>query len=271
MKGETSGSMAAKLKIDEIGYWTEIKLSILEKYATLHQILLSHSLHPIYIDGFAGAGHHKSKGSGRIIEGSPLRALAVDPPFERFHFVDIDGTRVAELKRISAGRSNVTVYQGDCNAVLTEQVFPTISYANRQRALCILDPYGLQLNWKTIRMAGESQIIEIFLNFPVMDMNMNVLWHDSDRVTEVQRERLNILQTVGRRSEKTCGAGVGWADIRRVSSPNQQSPRTHGNRIAVGERDPQRIRDFSIGASANPGLARRCRARQRHPVHDRSR
>ncbi|MGA2673955.1 MAG: three-Cys-motif partner protein TcmP [Terracidiphilus sp.] len=179
------------MKIDEIGYWSEVKLSILEEYATpYNRILLSHQLRPIYIDGFAGAGHHKAKGSDRMIDGSPMRALGVEPPFDFLHFVDIDGARAAELKRLSAGRTNVCVHHGDCNDVLINQVFPRISYASRQRALCILDPYGLHLNWETILKAGESKVIEIFLNFPVMDMNMNVLWHNSERVSDVQRERM---------------------------------------------------------------------------------
>ncbi|MGA2219637.1 MAG: three-Cys-motif partner protein TcmP [Terracidiphilus sp.] len=185
--------MSSELKFDEIGYWSEIKLAILEEYARpYNQILLSQKpkLHPIYIDGFAGAGHHKAKGSDRVIEGSPARALAVEPPFDFLHFVDIDGARVAELKRLSTGKSNVSVYHGDCNEVLVNQVFPKIRYENFQRALCILDPYGLHLNWETIRTAGESKVIEIFLNFPVMDMNMNVLWHRSERVTELQRDRM---------------------------------------------------------------------------------
>jgi three-Cys-motif partner protein len=183
--------MTSELRIDEIGYWSEIKLSILEKYARpYNQILLSHHLHPIYIDGFAGAGHHKAKGSERIIEGSPTRALGVDPPFDSLHFVDSDGERVAQLKRLSADRSNVSVYHGDCNEVLVNQVFPKVSFADRQRALCILDPYGLHLNWETIQIAGQSGVIEIFLNFPVMDMNRNVLWHNSERVSEIHRERM---------------------------------------------------------------------------------
>lgn len=185
--------MSAELKIDEIGYWSEIKLSILEEYAKPYsQILLSRKpqLHPIYIDGFAGAGHHKAKGSDRIIEGSPTRALAIDPPFDSFHFVDSDEGRASELKRISAGRSNVHVYHGDCNEVLTARVFPKINWANYQRALCILDPYGLHLNWETILMAGESKVVEIFLNFPVMDMNRNVLWRNSEGVSPLHRERM---------------------------------------------------------------------------------
>jgi len=183
--------MSSDLKIDEIGYWSEIKLAILEKYAKpYNQILLSNRLHPIYIDGFAGAGYHKAKGSDRIIEGSPSRALTIEPPFDFLHLVDIDGARVSELKKLAANRPNVAVYQGDCNRVLVDQVFPKISFAKRERALCILDPYGLDLDWGTIRKAAQSKVIEIFLNFPVMDMNMNVFWHHPEQVTTAQRSRM---------------------------------------------------------------------------------
>jgi three-Cys-motif partner protein len=183
--------MGTELKIDEIGYWTEIKLAILDEYAKpYNQILHKNKLKTIYIDGFAGAGHHRAKGSERVIEGSPQRALNVQPPFDYLHFVDIDGARVAQLKKISSDRPNVSVYQGDCNDILVREIFPTISYTNRERALCILDPYGLDLNWETIRMAGESKVIEVFLNFPVMDMNRNVLWRNSEHVSELHRERL---------------------------------------------------------------------------------
>lgn len=183
--------MSTKLKIDEIGYWSEVKLAILDEYAKpYNQILHKNGLKTIYIDGFAGAGHHLAKGSERIIEGSPQRALNVEPPFGYLHFVDIDGARVAQLKKISSDRPNVSVYEGDCNDILVRQVFPTISYAKRERALCILDPYGLHLNWETIKMAGESKVIEIFLNFPVMDMNMNVLWHNAEHVSDSHRERM---------------------------------------------------------------------------------
>jgi three-Cys-motif partner protein len=189
-KGEST-NMSDKLKIDEIGYWSEVKLAILDEYARpYNQILHKNEFKSIYIDGFAGAGHHRAKGSERVIEGSPQRAMNVQPPFDHLHFVDIDVARVAELKRISLDRQNVSVHQGDCNDVLVRKVFPTISYARRERALCILDPYGLDLNWETIKTAGESKVIEIFLNFPVMDMNRNVLWHNSEQVSKLHRERM---------------------------------------------------------------------------------
>jgi len=179
------------LEFDEIGYWSEVKLSILEEYARpYNQILRSNKLTTVYIDAFAGAGHHLAKGSGEIIKGSPMRALKVQPPFDMSHFVDMDNTRTKELKRISIDYPNVTVHSGDANVVLPRDVYPYVRFDQYRRGLCILDPYGLHLEWNVICGAGKSRSIEIFLNFPVMDMNMNVLWHDAERVSVTQRERM---------------------------------------------------------------------------------
>jgi three-Cys-motif partner protein len=179
------------LEFDEIGYWSEVKLSILEEYARpYNQILRSKKLTTVYIDAFAGAGHHLAKGSGEVIKGSPMRALTVQPPFDMLHFVDMDNTRTKELKRLSTDYPNVTVHSGDANVVLPRDVYPQVRYDQFRRGLCILDPYGLHLDWNVIQGAGGSGSIEIFLNFPVMDMNMNVLWHDAERVSVTQRGRM---------------------------------------------------------------------------------
>jgi len=179
------------LQFDEVGYWSEIKLSILNEYAKAYNtILRANKLHPVYIDAFAGAGHHVSKMSGELIKGSPVRALEVAPPFEFFHFVDMDDSRTEELSKLSSGHPNVRVHHGDANIILLRDVFPDVRYEQYRRGLCILDPYGLDLDWSVIKRAGELQSIEIFLNFPVMDMNRNVLWHDHEKVSQAQRERM---------------------------------------------------------------------------------
>lgn len=168
-----------------------MKLAILAEYARLYnQILRSNRLKSVYIDGFAGAGHHKAKGSERVIEGSPTRALNAKPPFDEFHFIDMDPKRAGALAGLAEGRKNVHVYEGDCNRILVDQVFPKIKWEHYQRALCILDPYGLHLDWQVIQRAGDSGITEKFLNFPVMDMNMNVFWANPDRVTPENQERM---------------------------------------------------------------------------------
>jgi three-Cys-motif partner protein len=179
------------LEFDEIGYWSQVKLSILNEYAKpYNEILRAKKLKTVYIDAFAGAGHHFAKESGELIKGSPVRALEIMPPFDFLHFVDMDNTRTEELSRLSAGRENVKIYHGDANIILPQQVFTQVKYEQFRRALCILDPYGLDLDWNVIASAGALKTTEIFLNFPVMDMNRNVLWHDMERVVSAQQDRL---------------------------------------------------------------------------------
>lgn len=184
------------LEFDEIGCWSEIKLEILRKYAPAYTTILSRQssikgYH--YIDGFAGYGIHKSKTRDELIKGSPLIALQVKPKFTAYHFVDLDSKKVDFLRQLSSDYSNARVYEGDCNKILLERVFPLVRHERYQRALCLLDPYGLHLRWEVILAAGRSRSIEIFLNFPVMDMNRNVLWKNSEKVSPKEAERLTAF------------------------------------------------------------------------------
>jgi len=181
-----------KLQFDEIGYWSEIKHDIIKKYAGAYSsILTSRKFFHAYIDAFAGAGIHKSKTKGILVKGSPLNALDVSPPFDEFHFVDIDKAKISELKKATGDRPDVHIYEGDCNKILLEEVFPKVKYGDYKRGLCLLDPYGLDLRWRVIRTAGQMESIEIFLNFPVMDINMNVLWQNPEGVSKTHIERMN--------------------------------------------------------------------------------
>lgn len=186
----------ADVKLDQIGYWSEIKLDIIREYATAYSTVLTKQKgirSHVYIDGFAGAGTHISRRTGEYVPGSPLNALLVQPPFREFHFIDLDGNRATLLREMSTDRRDVTVYEGDCNTTLLEKVFPRVRYRDYKRALCLLDPYGLNLKWEVMRTAGQEQSIEIFLNFMVMDMNMNVLKHDRSKVRADQVERMNLF------------------------------------------------------------------------------
>jgi len=44
-----------------------------------------------------------------------------------------------------------------------------------------------------MNMAGQLGTIEIFLNFPVMDMNRNVLWNNPDKVDPSQKDRMSFF------------------------------------------------------------------------------
>ena len=161
----------AFLEFDEIGYWSEIKLEIIRDYASAYsRILNSKKLPHIYIDAFSGAGTHIAKSTGQFVPGSPTNALNVQPPFREYHFIDMDAAKADFLQKSVGTRQDVHIYSGDCNQVLIDQIFPTLKFESYRRALCLLDPYGLNLKWQVVSHAGQLGTIDMFLNFPVMGM-----------------------------------------------------------------------------------------------------
>lgn len=176
--------MTASFKFDELGHWSELKLEIVEKYGGAYTGAFRNApnLKKYYIDAFSGFGSHVSKRTKQQIEGSPARALKVTPPFDGFYFIDMDAGKTAHLKTFCEGKSNVHIHTGDSNSYLTKVLLPTIQFRKFNRALCMLDPYGLHLDWEVMLQAGQSKAVDMFLNFPVMDMNRNAFWHNPDDV-----------------------------------------------------------------------------------------
>lgn len=204
--------MGAQLQFDEIGEWSEIKLEIIKEYARAYSTILSAqkraSFHHVYIDAFAGAGQHMSRATRELVPGSPLNAIMVRPQFREFYLIDIRQEKTDYLRELVGPRQDVHIYQGDCNEILLCQVFPCVQYDQFRRGLCVLDPYGLHLDWQVIATAGQMKTLDVFLNFPVQDMNRNVFWRNPEAVDASQIERMNrfwgdeswrtiVYQTVG--------------------------------------------------------------------------
>jgi three-Cys-motif partner protein len=181
-------------RFDQIGYWSEVKLDIVRDYASAYSRIIAAQelpkLYHVYIDGFCGAGVHLARRTGDFVPGSPLNALNIEPPFRRYFLVDLDGDKVEHVRGLVGDRDDVVLLQGDCNEVLLAQVFPQVKWEDYRRGLCLLDPYGLDLDWRLIKTAGEMRTIDLFLNFPIMDMNRNVLWHDPEGVMPEDAARL---------------------------------------------------------------------------------
>lgn len=182
-------------KIDEIGPWSQVKLDILKRYAVEYSKILSNWRNPtfthVYIDAFAGAGYHLSKASGEMVPGSPLNALVVNPPFREFHLVDLDGDKVDGLRTLIGDREDVHLYHGDCNLVLLQEVFPKVQFRDYRRGLCLLDPYKLTLNWNVVQEAGTMQSLDVFINFPIHDINRTVLHRRPEGVSAANIARMN--------------------------------------------------------------------------------
>lgn len=205
-------------KYDRIGYWSEVKLEIVRKYAKAYSTILSRErtkFSHVYIDGFAGAGVHLARKTKGFVPGSPLNALLVEPPFVEHFLIDLDGDKVAGLKRLVGDGDDVHIVHGDCNRILLEDVFPQVRYEDYRRALCLLDPYGLHLDWKVMASAGKLGTIDLFLNFPIMDMNRNALWRNQAGVSAANAKRM------------TCFWGdESWKEIAYRDEPTLFGPET---------------------------------------------
>ncbi len=179
-------------EFDIIGPWSEVKLDILREYAVPYsQILTAKGFDHLYIDGFAGPGAHVLRSTGAIVQGSPLNALDTQPPFTEYHFIDADPARVSQLREYAGKRPDVHIYTGDCNEILLREVFPRARYEDYKRALCVLDPYNIDLSWEVVAQAGSMKSLEIFLNFMVgADMNRNVLLTRPEKADRVQVARM---------------------------------------------------------------------------------
>lgn len=183
--------------VDEIGPWTEVKLEILKRYAVEYSKILANQTSPafwhVYIDAFAGTGVHLSRTSGEMVLGSPLNALLVQPPFKEYHLIDLNGDKISTLRTLVGNRKDIHLYHGDCNRILVDEVFPKVRFEDFRRGLCLLDPYKLTLSWRVIQEAGSMRSLDVFINFPIHDINRTVLHHDPAGVSEANVERMNAL------------------------------------------------------------------------------
>jgi three-Cys-motif partner protein len=176
---------------DEVGEWSELKIALIRDYARAYSRIISkYRFTPVYIDGFAGPGRHISKKTGEFILGTPLRILEIEPKFSEYHFIDLNEAKLKELRAQIGSRSDVELHPGDCNEILLERILPGMGYKTFRKGLCFLDPYGMHLDWRVLEMAGKLGTIDLVLNFPIYDMNINALKHDPAKVSPAAAKRL---------------------------------------------------------------------------------
>ena len=202
---------------ESIGYWSELKLEIIRNYAAAYSQILAaqRGLSHLYVDAFAGPGYHVSRTTGEMVPGSPLNALLIEPRFREYHLIDLDTAKAAHLRALVRERPEVFVYEGDANEVLLQQIFPRLHYEDYRRGLVLLDPYVLDLTWNVIEAAGHLRTIDLFLNFPVADINRNVLWREPEGVDQADIARMNRFwgdESWRQIAYSTAGNLFGWKE-----------------------------------------------------------
>lgn len=185
---------------DVIGRWSEEKLDLLAKYLKAYSVIMNDQKKSwlrayYYIDAFAGSVKPIAKeDEQRYIDGSPLRALQTEPKFDGYWFVDVSPRRVERVRRLREdfpGRE-INVWQGNCNDVLCNEIAPQLPYSSKQRAFVFLDPYGLQVDWETVRELSNTGTCDIFVNFSVMGVT-RLLPRDQNPSSEVIEQLSKVM------------------------------------------------------------------------------
>ena len=121
-----------------------------------------------------------------------MRALATEPCFDEYMFIEQDRRKV-ELLRSHCERYShlpVDVRHGDCNEILLKTVFPRIRQDRRLRAVLLMDPYGLQYDWSVVVEAGATKRVDLILNFPMMGAQRAAFWRRPDDLPASLRRRM---------------------------------------------------------------------------------
>jgi len=166
------------LPCPEVGPWAETKHNIVSYYARLFSTGMKKKWDKrAYIELYAGAGHSRIRGTSRTIMGSPLRALSLPDPFDKYIFCEEDPTllRALELRaRKIAPDADVICIAGNCNERASDIVhaIPVGSKGNTALSLCFADPCDIGMKLRTIRSIARDRYVD-FLVLLALYMDAN--------------------------------------------------------------------------------------------------
>jgi three-Cys-motif partner protein len=159
---------------------TDLKLSLVEAYLKQFTTALRGKFSELwFFDAFAGTGERTVRVAARdgdlfdeptpeSVErrrGSATIAIEVKPPFDRIIFVEERPSSIAALRALRNQHPDrqIEVIAGDANREIVE----AIRRANwrRTRAVMFLDPYGMSVDWETLKAMAETGAIDVWYLF----------------------------------------------------------------------------------------------------------
>jgi three-Cys-motif partner protein len=201
------------------GEWTTAKLKVLQGYLRSYTTALKDKptkekpFRKGYIDAFAGTGYRDARRDDEsgvstqelllpdladqepqeLLDGSARLALKTEPRFDRYVFIERNAKRCAELEALKSEfpdlAKDIKVRQGDANTEI--QDLCRRNWRSR-RAVLFLDPYGMQVEWKTIEAIAGTKAIDLWLLFP-LGIGVNRLLTKTGDIPASWRRRLNLL------------------------------------------------------------------------------
>lgn len=167
------------------GNWTEAKMKIVVDYAQAYLTIMNKQLwaKTLYFDGFAGSGLIGVNESEETVKGTALRILDIQQPkpFDIYYFVKKDEKYKLSLQsKIETnyfGR-NAHIVQADCNLKLSDMANYLKTNSN-YTALAFIDPYGMTVNWESIK-ALQGLHIDLWILVPTGVGVNRLLKNDKD-------------------------------------------------------------------------------------------
>lgn len=163
----------------EIGPWAEEKYRLIALYDHLFAKGMKDKWDVrVYVDLYAGAGFGKVKGAETRLMGSPIIALNVEFPFDRYIFCEQDPEKLDALrqrvKRL-APSADVVFIGGDCDGCAEEilRAIPRGSTSRKVLSLCLVDPYDFGFKFDTLKRLSAAYMDFMVLLAAQMDANRN--------------------------------------------------------------------------------------------------
>lgn len=134
------------------GWWTEQKLDILSDYLTGFSRASTRAKTTVYLDLFAGQAENLSRERTRhTIEGSPKRALAVEPPLTVLRFFELpsNAAQLDRSLRTAYPNRDFKVVGGDCNSTI-DDTLAELAPLNWAPSFAFLDQQSTEVEWSTL-------------------------------------------------------------------------------------------------------------------------
>lgn len=154
---------------NNVGLWTEEKHRLVAYYAAQFSGAMKAKFQKrVYIELYAGAGYSRIRDTDRIIPGSPINALSLKDPFDKYVFCEEDAEKRHALEqrvRRHAPNADVTIIAGSCDANVNAitAAIPRHSKANKVLSLCFVDPNDIGIRFATLKTLGATRIVDFIV------------------------------------------------------------------------------------------------------------
>ncbi len=163
--------------------WTIEKLDAFKKYVNAYLTIMEpnkkrYGWKTLYFDGFAGSGDLNKRGHDdnetdntvsflnldieeketQVYKGAAERVLNLTHKFDYYYFVDLNKESLdrleEKLKSFDMG-PKIQFRPGDAN-VWIKELAAALKKDTKLKALVLLDPFGMQINWESIELLKDT-------------------------------------------------------------------------------------------------------------------